>query len=39
MATIKRNKLVCGVGINDADYVTQINRKIDGRQKRIWICP
>lgn len=39
MATIKRNKLVCGVGINDADYVTQINRKIDCRQKRIWICP
>lgn len=36
-------KLVCGVGINDADYVvekretTVVNGK--GKQKLIWICP
>lgn len=39
MTTRKKNKLVCGVGINDADYVTQIVKKVDGKQKRIWICP
>lgn len=37
-------RLVCGVGINDADYIT--NRRetvgyVDGKQKQrlIWICP
>lgn len=38
-------KLVYGVGINDADYVTQINENSgyneDGKkiQKMIWVCP
>lgn len=37
-------KLVCGVGINDADYVVTIKETIgyvDGKQKRkqVWICP
>lgn len=37
--------LVCGVGINDADYVTHVMETVgytdDGRQlqKLIWICP
>ena len=36
-------KLVCGVGINDTDYVTQkfatiiVNGK--RKQKRVWFCP
>lgn len=34
-----RNRLICGVGINDADYVTQKNVRIDGKQKQLWICP
>ena len=36
-------KLVCGVGINDADYVTQKweTIEVDGKQKRnlVWVCP
>ena len=41
---MKQKKLVCGVGINDADYVTQRFETIgyvDGKQKRrqVWICP
>jgi hypothetical protein len=33
-------KLVAGVGINDADYVTQrTERRGDGSSKLIWICP
>jgi hypothetical protein len=33
-------KLVFGVGINDADYVTQRFEKLkDGRNKKIWTCP
>jgi hypothetical protein len=37
-------KLVCGVGINDADYVTKIQETIgyiSGRQKQkiVWRCP
>lgn len=37
-------KLVCGVGVNDADYVTQIIETtgcVNGRLKRklVWICP
>lgn len=41
---MKPKKLVHGVGINDADYVTQKNETIgyvDGKQKRkvVWFCP
>lgn len=37
-------KLVCGVGINDADYVVCIKEtisSINGKQKRklLWVCP
>lgn len=36
----KRTKKVVGVGINDADYITQ-KREVqpDGSKKIIWICP
>jgi|SRR5690554_6139504 len=30
---------VYGVGINDADYLITERRKIDGKQKVVWICP
>ena len=35
----KRNKLVYGAGINDADYVTERNEKIDGKWVVVWRCP
>jgi len=35
MKLIKRNKLVCGVGINDADYI--VIKKEKG--KEVWCCP
>lgn len=28
-----------GVGMNDANYPVYITANIDGRQKRLWICP
>ena len=41
---MKTKKLVCGVGINDADYVVEKRKTIrcvDGKikHKRVWICP
>lgn len=30
---------VYGVGINDADYVTQRNAVVDGKLKSVWRCP
>ena len=40
---MKTKKLVCGVGINDADYVDHKYKTIeaDGKMKRrlVWICP
>lgn len=39
MTLRKRNKLVFGVGINDADYVTNILKTIDGKRKSVWSCP
>lgn len=39
----KKTKLVCGVGINNADYVVQINESWyeDGKQRQrgVWVCP
>lgn len=32
-------KLVCGVGVNDADYFVQVYDFVDGKKKRVWICP
>src|SRR5690554_4487480 len=40
---MKTRKLVCGVGINDADYVVQKNETtiVNGKRNRkvIWVCP
>lgn len=33
------NKLVYGVGVNNAKYTTSQYKIIDGKRKRIWICP
>lgn len=35
----KRHKLVCGVGINDADYPLTQNKTVDGKQFQTWFCP
>lgn len=35
----QRNRLVFGVGINDADYPVAINARINGRHNRTWTCP
>lgn len=35
----KRNKLVFGVGTNDADYRVVINQRIKGKFKTVWNCP
>lgn len=37
-------RLVCGVGINDADYVVQVKEEagyVNGKRKRrlVWVCP
>lgn len=32
-------RMVCGVGVNDADYVVKIGKVVDGKQKIIWRCP
>lgn len=44
MTTGKKNKLVCGVGVNDADYIVQIKEtigRVNGKQKQklLWLCP
>ena len=36
----KSNKLVAGVGVNDADYpIVRFGETINGKKKREWICP
>lgn len=32
-------KLVCGIGINDADHKVTITGLADGKLKQIWVCP
>lgn len=32
-------KLICGAGINDADYPVTRNKKVNGKYKQIWCCP
>lgn len=39
MKLYKRNRLVFGVGINDADYNVIKYERINGKQKRVWSCP
>ena len=35
----KRNRLVFGVGINDADYNVCEHYIVDGKDKIVWVCP
>ena len=36
----KSNKLVAGVGVNDADYpVVRFGKDINGKRNREWVCP
>ena len=35
----KRNKLVFGVGINDADYNVYRYDYLNGKRIRVWVCP
>lgn len=36
----KSNKLVAGVGVNNADYpVVKFGNSINGKRNRVWICP
>ena len=35
----KRNKLVRGVGVNDADYNVIEYRNVCGKKVQVWICP
>ena len=34
-----KNKLICGVGINDSDYEITRHEYVGGKRKIIWICP
>ena len=36
---MRSGKLVYGVGINDADYVTQEFDRVNGKNKLVWRCP
>lgn len=35
----KKNRLIYGVGINDANYEVQKFEKVDNKWKQTWICP
>ena len=35
----KRNSLIHGVGVNDADYNVYETAIVDGKRKNIWTCP
>lgn len=35
----KHTKLVCSIGINDADYKVHHYTVLDGKQKMVWRCP
>ena len=35
----KRNKLVQGVGVNDANYEVYVTATVNGKQKNVWTCP
>lgn len=39
MGSIKRKRVVQGVGINDADYNVSKHAIIDGKDKIVWCCP
>jgi hypothetical protein len=33
------NKLVQGVGLNDANYNVTLYENVDGKRKMVWVCP
>lgn len=35
----KGRKLLWGKGVNDADYLTQKVRKVNGKSQKVWVCP
>lgn len=35
----KKSKLVYGFGVSDADYPTQLHAVVNGKRKRLWMCP
>ena len=35
----KRTKLICGVGVNDAEYNVYEHAIVDGKDKIVWWCP
>lgn len=39
MGLYKRNKLIAGVGINDADYNVCRHEIVNGKRKTVWTCP
>lgn len=34
-----KNKLVCGWGINDVDYSVTKYETLNGKEKKVWVCP
>ena len=36
---VKSQKLVHGVGVNDADYNVTKRERVNGKWKTTWICP
>ena len=39
MKLYNRNKKLCGVGVNDADYNVYKHAVVDGKRKIVWRCP
>lgn len=39
MKVNKRNKLICGIGVCDADYRVNRCEIVDGKWKTVWKCP
>jgi hypothetical protein len=35
----KKEKKVCGVGVNNADYAVYKTETVNGKQKIVWTCP
>ena len=35
----RKSRVVCGVGVNDADYPLSVYQEVSGVNKRVWICP
>lgn len=35
----KKNRIIQGLGINDADYAVSRNELVGGKLKQVWVCP